>query len=85
MLRCACCHRWERDRALRRPNPDTDKERDLAGQGSDDIPTPDEIHDAREELTTLAVDKERTERLKMSVLQELQSAKDKAAKIEQVI
>ena len=71
----------EEDRAV-------DKLRDLSGQGTDDGPVPEEIPEevkvAQEELMTLEQDKQRTENVKRNLEKELDNAKEKAAKIEEV-
>ena len=87
--------RWERECAgghqLESDDTDTEpdhksaaKLRELAGQGSDDLPVPEEVRQAQEELINLATEKERTQRLKSTVSKELENAKNKAAKIEEV-
>ena len=80
--------RWERERATRNreyaEDKYTDKMRDLAGQGSDEGPMPEEVRQAQEELLTLKQEKEKTDSVRANLEKELEYAKEKAAKIEQV-
>ena len=48
------------------------------------IPEPDEVRVANDELLALAKEKEQTERLKSSLEKELENAKDRAARLEEV-
>ena len=49
----------------------------------DAVPEPEEVRVAKDELSSLEKEKERTEKLKRSLEKELENAKDRAAKLEQ--
>lgn len=59
-----------------------EKQREL--EGGDELPEPVDVRQAREELISLAAEKEKTEKLKNNVQKELENAKHRAARIEQV-
>ena len=87
--------RWEKEKIIRKNRPqeednfgekdlDSEKQRDLEGSGSDDIPEPEEVRVARQELLVLQEEKAKTEGLKSKVQKELEQAKKRAARIEEV-
>ncbi len=61
-----------------------DEEKALELGELESIPEPDEVRVARDELMALTKEKERTERLKKSLEKELENAKDRAARLEEV-
>ena len=62
----------------------SEKQRDLEGTGSDEVPEPEEVRVARQELQLLQEEKAKTESLKAKVQKELEKAKKRAAQIEEV-
>ena len=62
--------------------PALEKQREL--EGGDELPEPEEVRQAREELKSLEAEKEKTEKLKNNVTKELENAKERAARIEGV-
>ena len=59
-----------------------EKQREL--EGGDELPEPEEVQQARDELKSLGTSKEKTEKLKNKISKELDNAKDRAARIEEV-
>lgn len=85
--------RWEKEKIIRKnrsleeegdKDGDTEKQRDLEGSGSDEVADSDEVRLAREELSLLQEEKEKTEKLKTKLQKELDVAKKRASQIEEV-
>ena len=60
------------------------KSMELAGVGSDELSDPEEVKIAREELKVLHDEKHRTEKIRSTVYKELEQAKLKTRKLEEV-
>jgi len=60
------------------------KAMDLEGRGSDDLHEPDEVRVAKEELRVLHDEKHRTEKIRSTVSKELEVAKQKTKKLQDV-
>lgn len=58
---------------------------ELSGAGSDEIPEPEDVKVAREELKVLHDEKHRTEKVRSTVYKELDVAKQRTRKLEEVI
>ena len=63
---------------------DTSKAMELSGAGSDEVPEPEDVRIAREELKVLHDEKHRTEKLRTTVQKELEQAKGKTRRLEEV-
>lgn len=61
------------------------KAMELSGAGSDEIPEPEDVKVAREELKVLHDEKHRTEKVRSTVYKELDVAKQRTRKLEEVI
>ena len=61
---------------------DSEKQKELAGM--DEAIEPEEVTAARDDLLALDQEHDRTEKLKSSVMKELDNAKDRAARVEEV-
>ena len=57
---------------------------ELAGAGSDELQESDDVRLAREELKVLHEEKHRTEKLRATVMKELEQARVKTRRIEEV-
>lgn len=60
------------------------KSMELAGIGSDEISDPEEVKIAKDELKVLHDEKHRTEKIRSTVYKELEQAKTKTRKLEEV-
>lgn len=60
------------------------KSMELAGIGSDEIVEPEEVKVARDEIKVLHDEKYRTEKIRTTVYKELEQAKSKTRKLEEV-
>ncbi|KAL5019094.1 hypothetical protein ScPMuIL_004816 [Solemya velum] len=84
---------WESERvkAVQRHNTgdnlltDSEKALELSGAGSDDIPETEEVRVARDELKVLHDEKHKTEKIRTTVHKELDLAKQKTRKLEELI
>ena len=63
---------------------ETSKALELSGAGSDEVPEPEDVRIAREELKVLHDEKHRTEKLRTTVQKELEQAKGKTRRLEEV-
>lgn len=73
------------DRSLASLIKDNDKAIDLAGTGTDEMEGAEEVRTAREELKVLHEEKHRTEKIRATVKKELEMARAKTRKLEEVI
>ena len=63
---------------------DHDKAMDLAGTGTDELEGAEDVKTAREELKVLHEEKHRTEKIRATVKKELEVARTKTRKLEEV-
>ncbi|KAJ8319029.1 hypothetical protein KUTeg_004120 [Tegillarca granosa] len=75
---------WDVEKTKSGKNGDA-KAIELSGAGSDDIPEPEDVKVAREELKVLHDEKHRTERVRNTVYKELDVAKQRTRKLEEMI